>query len=129
MLANDIPPICPYCSIQSVQVGAIVLYPHRPDLAEKSFYLCKPCDAFVGCHKGSNQPLGTLANKALREQRKLAHATFDPLWKNGPYGRGEAYRRLASKMQLSREDCHIGMFNLEQCKQTIQLCNSMEIHR
>lgn len=45
------------------------------------------------------------------------------------YGRGEAYRRLAKAMQLEREDCHIAMFNLEQCKTVIQLCNSLEIHR
>lgn len=125
----DLPPICPYCAKPSVQFGGLKLYPHRLDLADKTFYLCEPCDAFVGTHKGTNKPLGTLANKVLREQRKLAHATFDPLWKEAQYTRGEAYRRLAKAMNLSRDECHIGMFNLEQCKQVIQLCNSMEIHR
>jgi hypothetical protein len=125
----DLPPTCPYCSNQSVQVGGLKLYPHRKDLEEKTFYLCEPCDAFVGTHKGTNKPLGTLANKPLREVRKLAHATFDPLWKDGQYGRGEAYRRLAKAMELSRENCHIAMFNIEQCKQVIQLVNSNEIHR
>lgn len=129
ILANDVPPVCPYCSNQSVQVGALKIYPHRPDLAAKTFYLCTPCDAFVGTHKGTNRPLGTLANKVLREQRKLAHSCFDPLWKEEQYSRGEAYRRLANKMQLTRDECHIGMFNLEQCKTVIQLCNSGEIHR
>jgi hypothetical protein len=125
----DIPPICPYCSNQSVQVGGLKLYPHREDLASKTFYLCEPCDAFVGTHKGTNKPLGTLANKPLREIRKLAHATFDPLWKDGQYGRGEAYRRLAKAMGITREDCHIAMFSIEQCKSVIQVVNSNEIHR
>lgn len=125
----DHPPVCPYCHQASVRVGGLKLYPHREDLASKTFYLCEPCDAYVGTHKGTNKALGTLANKVLREQRKLAHATFDPLWRDGLYGRGEAYRRLAKAMQLEREDCHIAMFNLEQCKTVIQLCNSLEIHR
>lgn len=125
----DLPPICPYCDQPSVQFGGLKLYPHRQDLASKTFFLCEPCDAFVGTHKGTNKPLGTLANKPLREQRKLAHATFDPLWKEEQYSRGEAYRRLTKAMNLSRDACHIGMFNLEQCKQVIQLCNSLEIHR
>lgn len=125
----DLPPICPYCDQPSVQFGGLKLYPHRQDLASKTFFLCEPCDAFVGTHKGTNKPLGTLANKPLREHRKLAHATFDPLWKEEQYSRGEAYRRLTKAMNLSRDACHIGMFNLEQCKQVIQLCNSLEIHR
>lgn len=125
----DHPPVCPYCAQPSVQVGALKLYPHRKDLEAKTFYLCEPCDAFVGTHMGTNKPLGTLANKLLREQRKLAHACFDPLWKDGQYSRGEAYRRLAKGMALSRDECHIGMFDLQQCKIVIQLCNSMEIHR
>lgn len=125
----DLPPTCPYCSNQSVQVGGLKLYPHRKDLEEKTFYLCEPCDAFVGTHKGTNKPLGTLANKALREIRKLAHATFDPLWKDGTYSRGEAYRKLAKGMALAREECHIAMFDIQQCKIVIQLVNSREIHR
>lgn len=125
----DVPPTCPYCGNQSQQVGGLHLYPHREDLASRTFYVCDPCDAFVGTHRGTNTPLGTLANKLLREYRKMAHAAFDPLWREGTYTRGNAYRKLAIAMDLPREDCHIAMFGLDQCKHVIQLCNSLEIHR
>ena len=29
-------------------------------------YICKPCDAYVGVHKGTDKALGRLANKELR---------------------------------------------------------------
>lgn len=122
-------PTCPYCQQAAQQVGGLHLYPHREDLTDRTFYVCDPCNAYVGCHKGTTTPLGSLANAVLRDQRKLAHRAFDALWKQGIYGRGDAYRRLAKAMNLAREDCHIGMFNLEQCKHVIQLCNSHEIHR
>lgn len=70
-------PKCPYCKENAQQVQGDALYPHRPDLKQKTFYWCKPCDAYVGCHPGTTDPLGTLANKNLRFQRGLAHCAFD----------------------------------------------------
>ena len=63
---------CPYCTNHSRLTDGTEIYPHRPDLAEKKFYYCKPCDAFTGCHKGTETPLGTLANKPTRKARTAA---------------------------------------------------------
>jgi hypothetical protein len=98
-------------------------------------YLCRPCRAYVGCHKGTTKPLGRLADAELREWKKRAHAAFDPVWQehwqrenagSAGYKKGMArdgrYRRLAELMGLSREECHIGMFDVEQCKEVVRLC-------
>lgn len=86
-------------------------------------YYCHPCDAYVGVHNGTDIPLGRLANRELRRWRNRAHAAFDPLWQKGPYRRrrNDAYVWLAGKMGLTKEETHIAMFDVEQCKQVIQI--------
>lgn len=112
-------PVCPYCSRESELVTGKRIYPHRKDLAGKRFYLCEPCDAYVGCHQTSRTPLGRLANAELRRLRVLAHAMFDPLWILGPMTRVEAYGRLARELGIPRKKCHIGMFDAETCHQVV----------
>lgn len=119
--------ICPYCNNEARLVGGDAIYPHRPDLYRLRFWQCAPCDAYVGCHKGTEQPLGRLANAELRRAKMLAHAAFDPRWrtrdkKQRPKTRGEAYSWLAKRLGVDRADCHIGMFDLEQCQQVVQVC-------
>lgn len=118
---------CPYCGRIPEFVGGAKIYPHRPDLAHKRFYLCAPCDAYVGSHHGSTRPLGRLANAELRAWKMKAHAAFDPLWKpRGSEGakmsRSEAYRWLAWCLGIDGSACHIGMFDVELCKRTVHAC-------
>jgi hypothetical protein len=124
------PPICPYCSQNSERTTGSVMYPHRPDLAGKVIYRCVPCDAWVGCHTGTDNPLGRLANAELRAAKQAAHAAFDPLWKakrdrqgiKQKSARGAGYRWLADQLGVPYEHCHIGMFDVEQCRRVIELC-------
>lgn len=109
------PPVCPYCSVPTALVGGDVVYPHRPDLAEKRFWLCHPCDAYVGCHPGTERPLGTPAKAVLRGMRSRVHAALDPLWRTGKMRRNEVYARLASEMGIPSEECHVGMFDADRC--------------
>lgn len=66
---------------------------------------------------------GTLANNELREYRKQAHYWFDKLWEEPTRvsTRYNAYRWLAYKLNLKREETHIAHFEIEQCKQVIKL--------
>lgn len=79
-------------------------------------YLCKPCNAYVGCHNNSRKPLGTMANAETREWRKKAHAIFDQLWKTKKMSRDKAYGLLKKQFGL---DVHIGECDIEWCKKII----------
>lgn len=110
---------CQYCERPAELVTGDVLYPHRPDLHERFFWRCEDCGAYVGTHVNSpeHSPLGTLANAHLRAMRREVHEMFDPLWKNKSYkiNRHDAYQFLATAMGIPMDECHIGMFDLEQC--------------
>lgn len=117
--------ICPYCGKEPRLVNSTIIYGKDYGL----IYHCPPCDAYVGVHKGSTRALGRLANAELRQWKKEAHAWFDPIWKaklnrgiSKYNARTSTYRWLAEQMQLDIEFTHIGMFDLEQCKQVVDLC-------
>lgn len=94
------------------------------------WYKCNDCDASVGCHAGTQKPLGTTAKPELRALRKEAHRYFDATWrakmKRDGCGQQEArsagYKWLQQQLNLSAKECHIGKFNEAQCKQVIELC-------
>lgn len=119
-------PFCSYCGNKSELVDSERVYGRSYGM----MYLCANypvCDAYVGCHPGTDKPLGRLANAELREWKKKAHAAFDPLWRNRVQGRqqmkrSEAYAWLAKELGLERERTHIGMFDVLQCKQVVELC-------
>lgn len=117
----DVP--CAYCNNPAEFVGGDVIYPHRPDLADKKFWRCEPCQAYVGCHKGTELPLGRLANAELRKAKMNAHAAFDPLWKEDGMDRSAAYTWLQEAMGLPEDECHIGMFDLDRCQEVVRRCN------
>ena len=110
--------LCDYCGKPAELVSSKFIY--GKDYGHKC-YLCRCCNAYVGCHKGTNIPLGRLANAELRYWKKAAHAEFDPLWKYGPFKGKEAYAWLGARMNLPIEKTHIGMFDVEQCKKAIRV--------
>ncbi|MFC6790631.1 zinc-finger-containing protein [Methylobacterium komagatae] len=130
-------PICPACGTAARLTDGREIYPHRKDLADKPIWACTVCeDTYVGCHPGTEEPLGFPADGALREARILLHhRRIDPLWKNAPEtggynttddgavnvirkaARGRVYGFLAERMGLTRDTCHTAMFTLEQCRE------------
>jgi len=112
---------CPYCGESARRVDGAVIYPHRADLAARSFFQCAPCDAYVGTHKGNGLPFGRLANRELRAARSRLHALFDPLWNRGGCDRAgrrrDLYERLAEVLRIPVEECHIGDFDLSRAAQ------------
>jgi hypothetical protein len=116
--------ICDYCAAPAELVSGHAIYPRRPDLASKLFWRCLACNAYVGCHKGTDKPLGNLANADLRRARQEAHAAFDPLWLGKPKGeRRKRYEWLAQGLGISTDACHIGMMDAKQCYRVVALCN------
>ncbi|MFT8319307.1 MAG: zinc-finger-containing protein [Bacillus sp. (in: firmicutes)] len=117
-MSNQIIVICPYCNTPSIFMSSKEFYAND---YKTNLYVCSPCDAYVGTHGNTRQPLGTLANRNLREMRKRAHSLFDPLWKKRKMSRSAAYSWMQQVMDLPPEKAHIGMFNIEQCEKLISL--------
>lgn len=116
--------ICQYCKKEAEKVSGEVIYPHRDDLKEKWFYYCKPCKAWVGCHR-DGKPFGTLAKELLRNKRSRAHFYFDRFWRGSksPQERRKLeYAWLSKEMGTPVEETHIGLFNIEQCIKVEQIC-------
>ena len=117
---------CPYCGSIPELTDSSIVYGKSYGM----IYLCDPCKAYVGVHKGTTNALGRLANKELREAKKEAHKYFDNLWKRAAKLKGrskqearpKAYRWLSIQLWLNLEHCHIGMFDIELCKRTIEVC-------
>ena len=110
---------CPYCGGNPKLVGGGIIYPHRPDLYSKWFWQCAPCDAYVGCHPTGTgkKPLGRLADAELRKEKSKTHAAIDPYWKQGRLRRNEVYGILSALMNIDKSKCHVGMFDVPQCKE------------
>lgn len=126
---------CQYCHNPAPLVSGLAVYPHRRTLWAMKFYKCEPCDAWVGCHppangRGGGQgdgtvPMGRLANAELRAAKQAAHAAFDPIWQSAPKGtrqaRRGAYKWLAQRLGMPVGQCHIGEFDLEQCRKVVEV--------
>lgn len=58
---------CDYCGRETEYVDSKVIY----GKSYGKIYLCRNCMAYVGVHKGTDKPLGRLANaELLRKKRK-----------------------------------------------------------
>lgn len=119
-------PFCPYCGqVAVLLISSAKLYRGTDYGAAWACPSWPECDSYVGCHPGTTDPLGRLANKELRRAKSKAHATFDPLWKNSKPkkgARGRGYRWLAQQLGIEPADCHIGMFDVETCQRVVKLC-------
>jgi len=126
---------CPYCGSVAILKDSSIIYGRSYGLA----FVCEnypACDAYVGVHKHNNEPLGRLANAELRIAKIDAHKYFDNLWQRKlikrrkergnnykkHWARGSGYKWLAEQMGLESKDCHIGMFDVQQCKKVVEIC-------
>lgn len=113
---------CPYCGGKTEWVNSIEIYKVK---SYGMIFLCNPCLAYVGVHhKTSKKALGRIANKELRQWKMSAHSHFDALWKGKMGMRNQAYEWLTQAMGIPRDRCHIGMFNVDQCKEVVRICNN-----
>lgn len=115
---------CPHCGAIAQIRAASEIYndPRRTD----ELYVCRnypKCNTYVGMHRGTRIPLGSLANGDLRNLRIKAHRKFDQLWQSGIMPRHAAYRWLADSLGLALDDAHIGKFGEYRCQQVIEQCD------
>lgn len=115
------PTICRYCGSEVVFTSNAEIY--GKEYGNGKCFLCRNCRAYVGVHTETLTPLGTLANDELRKWRNKAHNEFDKLWKGNTriMTRHNAYGWLAKQMNLTRDETHIALFEIEQCKKVLEL--------
>ena len=123
---------CQYCEGIPELVDSSVIY----GKSYGKIYLCPLCRAYVGCHKGTDRPKGTVADRELRALRAEAHALFDPVWLNRELdpkasrrtNRHLAYRRMAEILAVSLDEAHIAMMSRDNCLKLIEsLKNRLEL--
>lgn len=124
------PLICPYCGSKALLRDSAMIY---RGYSYGWVWLCPKwpgCDSYVGCHKGTNKPLGRMANKELRDAKSEAHKAFDVIWRrvasgsgNEKFARVRAYAWLAEQLQILRKECHIGMMDVDTCRRVVDICN------
>lgn len=105
--------ICPFCKKPSKWCSNEEIYGRK---LGKSYmcYWCKDCDAYVGCHNNTTKPLGTMANRELRQWRQAAHRHIDLIWKGvHKRKRGKVYMVLK---EIFGREIHIGESDIETCK-------------
>lgn len=127
--------ICQYCHRPAKLKKGAELFPDYPELTAENFWVCTPCKARVGCHEGTEKPLGSLADGKLRAVRRMGHEAFDPIWKfmvNLKGGRPHDYRNrmygwLAEDMGMPVEDCHFGGMPYEKCLLAVKRCNELRL--
>lgn len=113
--------LCAECLQPAQLVTGEAVYPHRPDLHAKKFYRCD-CGAYVGCHPGTVQPLGSPAGPDTRRARSEAHAAFDPLWKGKRLARSKAYAWLSDALGIPPHRTHIGMMDAVTARRVVEVC-------
>lgn len=123
---------CRYCDqpAQLLNVGQPG-YPYRASYGP--VWVCVPCGAWVGCHPGTTNALGGLANAELRGWKVQAHAAFDPLWegkmRRDGCSKGKArragYTWLAKQLGLPVEKTHIGYMDVDECQKVVAVCHAV----
>lgn len=144
---KPVAPTCPYCGGPSSLIAGSDLFASQPDLANKWFWRCGPCDAHVACHGDTQVAMGTPAKRELRQARASLHLQLDPMWQGAadlpryakpltiyPQMREEITRKareriyayLAEKLGLKQIDCHIGKFDLDLCERSSRILAAVD---
>ena len=114
---------CPYCGRTAVLKPASFVYGDKA--IEEHVYVCTgypECNSYVGVHRGTLKPKGTLANGGLRNLRIQTHKLFSQFWENGIMTKKQAYRWIQYRFALTENQAHIGSFSEYMCSQLMEEC-------
>lgn len=115
---------CPYCRAKATLHPASYVF---GDTARPGslLYVCDrypACNAYVGAHRKTKLPMGSLADGDLRHKRIEAHKAFDWMWRSGLMTKAQAYRWMQAKLGIPASQAHIAKFSYYMCDQLISVC-------
>ena len=118
---------CVECNkdVEANLVKGNIIYPHRSDLYNLSFYQCPTCGGYVGTHKGTEKPLGIIPSNDLRKARIMLHNKMDKLWKSGSIKRKELYNILSKEMGYEYHNGNIK--SIEESKKALKIIERIEL--
>lgn len=116
---------CPYCRAKATLHPASYIF---GDAARPGsfLYVCDrypSCNSYVGAHRRTKLPMGSLADGDLRHKRIEAHKAFDWMWKSGLMTKAQAYKWMQAKLGISSSQAHIAKFSYYMCDQLIAICS------
>lgn len=118
---NKAAPRCPYCGSHTILRSGDEIY--RENTRGEMLYVCKnypACDSYVRTQRDTNIPLGTVANRELRELRAEAHRQFDKLYKRGYMSKHDAYQWLGGVLGVPAKEAHIALLSVLSCNLVIR---------
>ncbi|EMI4895460.1 zinc-finger-containing protein [Pseudomonas aeruginosa] len=121
---QPIPIGCPHCGGLVRLVSNRVIYGR--EYGDWPYaYACTGtgCGAYVGLHPDTDVPLGTLADKPLRDARNRCKRPFERIWRDKLMTRSQAYAWLAAELQIMPPECHFGLFDVDRCERAKRICD------
>lgn len=119
------PICCDNCGGPRVHLQKRSLMRMRTPKAWDLVWHCLDCLALVGCHEGTDIPLGLMADVMTRDARYNAHRVFDRLWRGGGFTRAEAYAWMARTLMIDPAEAHIGMLSERQCEALMEAVRAL----
>lgn len=98
------------------------VYPHRQDLWQIPFWICRTCKNFVGCHHKTHKrtdPLGNIATPEIKKIRQQIHNLLDPIWKEGKYTRTQAYKIISDNLNFTYHTADIK--HISEAKKVVEI--------
>lgn len=121
------PTECPCCHSKAVRLTTHEVLYGKTFGDWPVIYYCDNCRASVSCHKGTNIPMGYMADQENKTARSVLHKVFDPLWKTQKYSsRTSMYKWLAEVLGIAYSDCHISRLDTEQCHTATKHCKALD---
>lgn len=109
--------------VSTVKKDGSFVYPHRPDLKFKTFFVCDNCGCFVGENTRSGKPLGVIPTKEISSMRQTIHGLIDPLWKDGKISRSKLYNLISEKIGCEYHTANLK--TLDECREIISIAIKM----
>ena len=110
---------CPYCNAVAEFEG-VRRYQYSGE--ERGYrYACRGCGAYIRADPATQQPRGSMADKRLRFWRHETTHLIGEIVNKNYLTRGQLYRWLQNELELSREECKVGLFDIHTCQEVVRV--------
>ena len=121
---------CPYCGAKAKLMTSREMFGEEAFDPERKLYVCqnyeKGCDSYVYTQKGTNIPLGQMADSALRAMRIKAHKAINDVVRSRKMSKNDVYKYIAAAMGYREGHFHLAQSSYYNCQETIRLMENLK---